>query len=320
MAKYCRICKDQQVKPSPKLSKKIIVDFILTKNGIRKTVIEYVGIKGICPNCWHYTSPPELNESKRGRPRQYQHGFKAWVVFHRVSLRLPYESIELLADEQFNMDIPTSSLTNFIKEMGEYYSSTEQASLQKLLNSNFIHADETPISIRGETQYVWVFTNGENVIFRLRETREASIVHDLLTDFGGVLVSDFYPGYDSAPCIQQKCWVHLIRDLKDDLRSAPFNIEFETFVQEVRSLIVPIIKASYKYGLKKRHLSKFTKEVDKFYERVINNRYYKSDLTIKYQNRFIRYRNSLFVFLQEDGIPWHNNKVVPNVKTKNQQK
>ena len=26
-----------------------------------------------------------------------------------------------------------------------------------------------------------------------------------------------------------------------------------------------------------------------------------------YQKRFIRYQNSLFTFLTEDGIPWHNN-------------
>ena len=26
-----------------------------------------------------------------------------------------------------------------------------------------------------------------------------------------------------------------------------------------------------------------------------------------YQKRFIRYKDSLFTFLTEDGIPWHNN-------------
>ena len=29
-------------------------------------------------------------------------------------------------------------------------------------------------------------------------------------------------------------------------------------------------------------------------------------LTLKYQKRFIRYRNSLFTFLDHDAIPWHN--------------
>jgi hypothetical protein len=32
-----------------------------------------------------------------------------------------------------------------------------------------------------------------------------------------------------------------------------------------------------------------------------------SEVTIKYQKRFERYRDSLFTFLSEDNIPWNNN-------------
>jgi hypothetical protein len=31
------------------------------------------------------------------------------------------------------------------------------------------------------------------------------------------------------------------------------------------------------------------------------------EVVAKYQKRFARYRDSLFVFLEMDGIPWHNN-------------
>jgi hypothetical protein len=40
---------------------------------------------------------------------------------------------------------------------------------------------------------------------------------------------------------------------------------------------------------------------------VIIDKQYKSDLVIKYQKRLSRYRDSLFTFLEQDGIPWHNN-------------
>src|SRR5438128_10955353 len=48
---------------------------------------------------------------------------------------------------------------------------------------------------------------------KLTETREATIAHEFLINYNGILISDFYPGYDSVRCRQQKCWVHLIRDL-----------------------------------------------------------------------------------------------------------
>jgi len=176
-----------------------------------------------------------------------------------------------------------------------------------MLNSPFIHADETSINIKGETQYVWTFTDGNNVVFKLRTNRESTVAHEFLADYNGTLISDFYPGYDSVQCQQQKCWVHLIRDLNDDLWGAPFNTELEYFVLEVRNLIIPIMETIHIYGLRKINLNKFKKNIDIFYAKMIMNKHYKSDLTIKYQKRFIRYRESLFTFLEHDGIPWHNN-------------
>ena len=63
----------------------------------------------------------------------------------------------------------------------------------------------------------WVFTDGKYVSFKLTATREATLVHEFLRNYKGILISDFYPGYDAVRCRQQKCWVHLIRDLNDDL-------------------------------------------------------------------------------------------------------
>lgn len=108
-------------------------------------------------------------------------------------------------------------------------------------------------------------------------------------------------------CRQQKCWVHLIRELNDDLWEAPFDTEFENIVREIRFLIVPIMEAVQKYGLKKRHLHKFMKQVNQFYKKAIIDKDYKSELVNKYQKRFVKYKDSLFTFLQYDGIPWHNN-------------
>jgi hypothetical protein len=55
------------------------------------------------------------------------------------------------------------------------------------------------------------------------------------------LISDFYGGYDACECRQQKCLVHLIRDLNDDLWKNPFNSELEGFVGTVKDLLVPIM-------------------------------------------------------------------------------
>ena len=97
------------------------------------------------------------------------------------------------------------------------------------------------------------------------------------------------------------------RNINDDLWKAPFDMEFETFVSEVRNMFVPIMVTVQKYGLKIRNLNKHKKNVDIFYKRMINGKRYKSEFASKYQKRFVRYRESLFRFLSQDGIPWQNN-------------
>jgi hypothetical protein len=122
-----------------------------------------------------------------------------------------------------------------------------------------------------------------------------------------VLISDFYAGYDALDCSQEKCWVHLVRDLNEDLWKYPFDEELQQFVLAVKDLIVPIIEAVDRWGLKAKHLRKFDKQVDRFYATVIEGREYTLDVTKTYKKRFLRYRESLFRFLDEDGIPWNNN-------------
>jgi len=118
-------------------------------------------------------------------------------------------------------------------------SQAEHLLIKHILASPFIHADETQINIQGVEHYVWVLTNGTHVVFKMTETREATIVHDFLTDYQGILISDFYPGYDSVKCQQQKCLVHLIRDLNEDLWKFPFDAEFEAFIWRSRTLLFP---------------------------------------------------------------------------------
>ena len=66
--------------------------------------------------------------------------------------------------------------------------------------------------------YVWVLATADKVYYRFK-FREGAFLKDLLSSFSGVLVSDFFTAYDSIGCHHQKCLVHLMRDINDDLHS-----------------------------------------------------------------------------------------------------
>lgn len=247
--KSCEQCEYDQLKLKKGASKRLITDFKLTRSGVRKTITEYIGSNVYCPKCMKSYSPPSLRKYKGSQC--YGFGLKAWAVYHRVAMRLPYEGIAELLEEQSNEKLWFSRIPDFIKQFAQYYKELEHYIITELLKSPFIHADETKLNIGGVNWYTWVFTNEKYVIFKLRETREADFLHDFLKDYKGILISDFYSGYDSLNCRQQKCWAHLIRDLNQDLKDAPFDIELEKLVLDIKDLLIPIMEAIKKYRLKK---------------------------------------------------------------------
>ncbi len=302
-----RIChrnKGQPLKPTNVLAEHTVVDLAFTRNGCRKTTVKYAGTKGYCPTCQHYHSPPVIRRLGRN---SFGRGFQAWTAYQRLALRLPFATIAQVISELFCEHMSPTTLMNFIGFLADRYSYTETLLLKRILASPFVHSDETTISIRGTKHYVWVLTNGTHVVFQLTETRETTLARRILQGYEGVLISDFYPGYDSMECRQQKCLSHLIGDLNDDLWRNPFNQEYEAFLLSVRDLLVPIFEDVERYGLKARFLKKHMKVVARFYKQTIDGVQHRCEIVQKYQKRFARYRESLFLFLIEDGIPWNNN-------------
>jgi hypothetical protein len=147
----------------------------------------------------------------------------------------------------------------------------------------------------------------------LGKISEGDFLKEKLSGFNGVLVSDFYTAYDSISCVQQKCLIHLIRDINDDILKNPFDYEMKELGKDFTALLTPIIETIDKYGLKKRHLHKHEKEVQGFFKKL-EIRGYDSELARNFQRRFVKYKEKLFLFLNYDGIPWNNNNAEHAIK------
>jgi len=194
-----------------------------------------------------------------------------------------------------------------------FYEATERVLLSKMRSGTVICGDETKIALRGGTGYIWVFSGPEIVIYRFSDSRDDSVLNEVLGDFAGVLVSDFYGVYDSPKCPQQKCLVHLVRDINDDLLKSPFDEELKEMASRFTSLMTPIIESIDRYGLVKRHLGKFITDADRF-RKWTANQCFASKVAEGYQKRIGKYGDRLFTFLSHDGVPWSNNLAENAVK------
>jgi len=153
--------------------------------------------------------------------------------------------------------------------MAEKYLPTYRGILRQITEGRLIHADETNGVVKGSGHYMWVFTNLTTVAYVYSESREAAILEGVLDGFNGVLVSDFYAAYDSVACAQQKCLIHMMRDINEDLHRNPFNEELKGIAGRFGALLREIVETIDTHGLQARHLSRHKKSAAGFVRHVV---------------------------------------------------
>jgi hypothetical protein len=204
--------------------------------------------------------------------------------------------------ELFNLHLPRGGTNNFKSNAAKYYRSTYDSIIKKICRGNLLHVDETSISVKGKGGYVWVLTSMEEVAYFYTPTREGNTIQTMLKDFSGVLVSDFYAAYDAIQCSQQKCLIHFIRDLNDELLKHPYDDELKRLAGNFAELVKPMIETVDQRGLKKRFLRKHKISVDRFYKRL-SGEFRTSDTAGKITERLQKNRNTMFTFLDFDDVP-----------------
>jgi hypothetical protein len=206
-----------------------------------------------------------------------------------------------------------ATANEFKRRAANFYKETQQDILNRIVRGTLVHVDETRANIKGKLAYVWVLTNLREAAYIYAETREGEMVQSLLGDFKGVLVSDFYAAYDTIPCPQQKCLIHLLRDLNDQMLNNPFDEELKRITTGFAELLRPIVQTVDRYGLKRHFLRKHLASVERFYKKVITPKN-QSEAATKCKQRFEKNRDKLFTFLSYDGIPWNNNNAEHAIK------
>jgi len=215
----------------------------------------------------------------------------------------------------FEIFLDQSKIYLLKRYLTDSYKTLYEEVFQATVRDPILHVDETVVHLReGKIGYVWVLTSMDKVFYFYKPSRETSFLTEMLTPFSGVLVSDFYTGYDALNCAQQKCLVHLVRDIDEDLLRNPLDAELKTIASELGSLLRDIIQSVDRYGLRRRHLGKKHKrQVSRFLQSMISKDFV-SDLADKYKKRFQKGGAKMFTFLDHDGVPWNNNNAEHAIK------
>jgi hypothetical protein len=283
----------------------IDLKYYKTMIGVKKWQPRYVFVKYRCRKCHEIFTCPNapIVATSRGR---YGHGLMCWCVYHNIVAKQSMLSVHRGLQAIFDLNVGAANMYRFRSNLAKYYSPLRDEILATVLKANVVHIDETPVKLRKTTGYVWVVSSSTEVCYIFRDTREGAFLQDLLGEYQGVLVSDFFTAYDSLNCPQQKCLIHLMRDINDELRRDPYDKEMRSIAEPFGRLLKEIVLTIDRYGLRRRHLNKYVKQAENLCSAIVS-RQFTSPAATKYQSRFEKYRHKIFAFLKYDEVPWNNN-------------
>ena len=168
-----------------------------------------------------------------------------------------------------------------------------------------VYVDETSWWVGGPGYWLWVFTSGGYTLFVVDKNRNAGVVLEILGEnYQGVLSSDCLNLYDGLKGIQNKCYAHHLKAVRQALEAATGD---KTCLLEIRSLLMTAIA-----------LGKSRSTIPAAdYERFIESLERRADVLLqqgaadleanKVANRLRKQRDHLFTFLKYPGVDPTNN-------------
>jgi DNA-binding transcriptional MerR regulator len=228
------------------------------------------------------------------------------VSFMRV-LGITTKRIKMLLMELYGLKLSRSTIlhmeSRIAEEFGDYYEKLKD----EIRRSKAVHYDDTGWPVNGANNWLWVFVGKAAAWYTIKDTRRGTVVKETLGEgYEGVACSDFYPSFDKLPYRQQKCLIHLLKDLRKAWRRGrPPSLQFRRFESKIRRIVQDAVRVHETVEDEGTRLRR-KKLLEERILSLCSRRYTDRDC-IRVCKLLKRHRKNLFTFLEEKEVHWNNN-------------
>ncbi len=262
-------------------------------------------------------SPGEIGAVGEGRLGAR---LRSLIVVLRVEGRLPVRTIRGLLRCQYGLEVSVGEIVHILHAAAEAGEAQAEAVLEGVRAAPVVHADETGWREAGQNGYLWSFGTPEDAADPLRyyhyeRSRASAVVTDVLglaeSEFGGVLVSDFYGAYNVHLGTHQRCWVHLLRDLQGLKDKRPDDPVVLAWVEQIHSVYREAKawqpdhpNSRFEAEERRRAQRGFEERLKALAEPFLSDR---SPPPHTLAQRMVKFLPELFVFVADARVPSDNN-------------
>jgi hypothetical protein len=246
------------------------------------------------------------------------HRVASLVSWLRTTLRLPIKHVQMLLQQVYGLELSVGEIVGLTHAVAQAGQVMIQSIQQAILAQPHVHMDETRWREDGDNGYVWAMSTPKGLrSYTFRFSRAAVVPETLLEGFSGTLVSDFYAGYNGTPGKHQRCWVHLLRDLRQ------LDQDFSAQEPELPAWIAALIQ-TYRDGkaFTERDPAPTSAECQVLFETLVEQ---VRTLALKWPKdkghpaqamckRLLRHEAELFEFVRQPGLASDNNLAERSVR------
>lgn len=283
-------------------------------------VTEHVVYHGWCSQCQKWREAPlDVSEQVLGQGRLGVR-IASLIGYLRTVLRVPVRQIQSYLSTLHGLRISSGEIVEISHRLSKQLEPQLTAIKAAIRASPAVQADETGWREDGINGYVWCACTPQLRLYEYHHSRGSEVVEQLLGKvFEGVLGSDFYAAYNIHQGLHQRCWVHLLRDIRDLKKQHPDDGELLSWAKAVKTLYEeacaygspdasePPAKQEAARRQQQHNYEQQLWQVCAPYVRT-------TALMHTLCERVERFLPELFVFVAVPGVPAHNNLAERSVR------
>lgn len=178
-------------------------------------VTEHRILRRQCPKCGKRVVPKRvgLDAGRISRCRFGPRLLAAIATMHTVE-RLPIRVIQERLAREYGLRLSIGGIIGLLQRMAAAGTGAYDQIQADVRASPVVHGDETGWRESGQHTTVWTVSTRDHIYVSHGRRTNGAIDGILGADFGGTIVADCYAAYDHFLGPKQRCWAHLVRDLK----------------------------------------------------------------------------------------------------------
>jgi transposase len=201
-------------------------------------VIEHQVVARECGVC-HKRVLPKVSAKRLGVSGKRRIGVRlqSLVATLHIVGRMPLRTIQALLKSQYGLCLGGGTLVALLHDTAARGAGLLEEIKQCYRQAPAVNMDETGWRQDGQNGWLWCVVTPECRYFHISHSRSGDVARQLLgEEFAGVLLSDFLSAYHWYEGEHQRCWAHLLRDLRAVKEQHPQDPEVQRWAKELHTL------------------------------------------------------------------------------------